>query len=53
MRSEVVDCYGTTGTSDCLVRIVVADMDAHHDVLHNLLSRLDGAAQASTGVALR
>lgn len=53
MRPEVVDCYETTGTSDYLVKIVVADMDAYHDFLHNVLFRLDGVAQVSTSVTLR
>lgn len=53
MRPEVVDCYETTGTSDYLVKIVVKDMDAYHDFLHNVLFRLDGVAQVSTSVTLR
>jgi DNA-binding Lrp family transcriptional regulator len=53
MRPEVVDCYETTGSSDYLVKIVVSDMDAYHDFVHNVLFKLDGIAQVSTSVTLR
>lgn len=46
MRPEVVDCYGTEGTSGYRVKIVAAGMDACHDFLHNvLLARRCGAGQ--------
>jgi DNA-binding Lrp family transcriptional regulator len=53
LRPEVVDCHETTGTSDYLVKIIVADMDAYHDFLHNVLFKLDGVSQVSTSVTLR
>jgi DNA-binding Lrp family transcriptional regulator len=53
LRPEVVDCYETTGSSDYLVKIVVSDMDAYHDFVHNVLFKLAGIAQVSTSVTLR
>jgi len=53
LRPEVIDCHETTGSSDYLVKIIVADMDAYHDFLHNVLFKLDGVAQVSTSVTLR
>lgn len=53
LRPEVVECYETTGSSDYMVKVVVADMDAYHDFLHNVLVKLNGVAQVNTSVALR
>lgn len=53
LRPEVVECYETTGTSDYMVKVVVADMDAYHDLLHNVLVKLPGVSQVNTSVALR
>jgi Lrp/AsnC family leucine-responsive transcriptional regulator len=53
VRPEVVECYETTGTSDYLIKIVVADMNAYHDFVHNVLFKLQGIAQVTTNVALR
>lgn len=53
LRPEVVECYETTGTSDYMVKVVVADMDAYHDLLHNVLVKLPGVSQINTSVALR
>jgi len=53
LRPEVVECYETTGTADYLVKVVVADMDAYHDFLHNVLVKLNGVSQVNTSVALR
>lgn len=53
LRPEVVECYETTGNADYLVKIVVADMDAYHDLLHNVLVKLNGVSQVNTSVALR
>lgn len=53
LRPEVVECYETTGTSDYLVKVVVADMDAYHDFLHNVMVKLPGVSQVNTSVALR
>lgn len=53
VRPEVMECYEVTGTSDYLVKVVIADMDAYHDFLHNVLLKLPGIAQINTNVALR
>ena len=53
LRPEVVECYETTGSSDYMVKVVVADMDAYHDFLHNVMVKLNGVAQVNTSVALR
>jgi DNA-binding Lrp family transcriptional regulator len=36
-----------------MVKVVVADMDAYHDFLHNVLVKLNGVSQVNTSVALR
>jgi Lrp/AsnC family leucine-responsive transcriptional regulator len=53
VRPEVVDCYETTGSADYLIKVVVPDMNAYHDFLHNVLFKLQGVAQINTSVALR
>lgn len=51
--AEVMECYEVTGTSDYMVKVMVADMDAYHDLLHNVLLKLPGVSQVNTSVALR
>ena len=53
VRPEVMECYEVTGTSDYLVKLVVADMNTYHDFLHNVLLKLPGVSQVNTSVALR
>lgn len=53
VRQEVVECYETTGTSDYLIKVIVPDMDAYHDFMHNVLFKLPGVANVNTNVALR
>jgi DNA-binding Lrp family transcriptional regulator len=53
VRPEVVECYETTGTSDYLIKVLVPDMNAYHDFMHNVLFKLQGVAQVTTNVALR
>lgn len=53
VRTEVMECYEVTGTSDYLVKLVVADMNTYHDFLHNVLLKLPGVSQVNTSVALR
>ena len=50
---EVMECYEVTGTSDYIVKLVVPDMEAFHDLLHNVLLKLPGVSQLNTSVALR
>ena len=53
MRPEVVECYETTGNADYYVKVVVADMEAYHDFLHQVLVKINGVSQVNTSVALR
>jgi len=53
IRPEVMECYEVTGTSDYMVKLVVANMNAYHDFLHNVLLKLPGVSQVNTSVALR
>jgi Lrp/AsnC family leucine-responsive transcriptional regulator len=53
LRPEVIECYETTGSADYLAKVVVADMDAYHDFLHNVMFKLNGIAQINTSVTLR
>jgi Lrp/AsnC family transcriptional regulator, leucine-responsive regulatory protein len=53
LRPEVVECYETTGTADYILKVVVADMEAYHDFLHNVLFKLDITSQVNSSVALR
>ncbi len=52
LQPEVAECYETTGTSDYILKIVVADMDAYHDFVRNVLSRQEGISQVNTCVVL-
>lgn len=53
IRPEVVECYETTGTADYMVKVIVPDMEAYHDFLHNVLFKLNGVSHVNTSVALR
>src|SRR5471032_2360195 len=53
LRPEVMECYEVTGSSDYMVKLVVQDMNAYHDFLHNVLLKLPGVSQVNTSVALR
>lgn len=53
LRPEVVECYEMTGTADYVLKVIVRDMDAYHDFLHNVLFKLNGVSHVNTSVALR
>ncbi len=53
LRPEVVECYEMTGATDYLLKIIVADMEAYHNFLHNILLKIPGVSQVDTKVALR
>ena len=53
LRPEVVECYEMTGTADYVLKVIVRDMDAYHDFLHNVLFTLNGVSHVNTSVALR
>ena len=52
LRSAVVECYEVTGTSDYVVKIVVHDMNAYHNFLHNVLVKIHGVSQVNTSISL-
>lgn len=52
-RSEVVECYATTGQSDYQMRVLCHDLDAYNAFLETFLFRLPAVASAQTNVVLR
>ncbi|QGZ42458.1 Lrp/AsnC family transcriptional regulator [Pseudoduganella flava] len=52
-RPEVVECYETTGNSDYTIKVIVPDMEAYQNFLHEVMFKLQGVAQVNTSVALR
>ena len=52
-RSEVVECYATTGQSDYQMRVLCRDIDAYNAFLETFLFRLPAVASAQTNVVLR
>ena len=53
MRPEVVECYETTGNSDYTIKVIVPDMEAYQNFLHEVMFKLQGVSQINTNVALR
>lgn len=49
---EVLDCYVTLGTTDFLLRIVAADIDAYERFFFDKLSRVPGVQEINSIVAL-
>jgi Lrp/AsnC family transcriptional regulator len=49
---EVLDCYVTMGTTDFLLRIVAADVEAYERFFFDKLSRLAGVQEINSIVAL-
>lgn len=49
---EVLDCYVTMGTTDFLLRIVAADIDAYERFFFEKLSRVPGIQEINSIVAL-
>jgi len=49
---EVLDCYVTMGTTDFLLRIVAADVDAYERFFFEKLSRVPGIQEINSIVAL-
>ncbi len=52
-RSEVLECYSTTGDADYLLRVVVPDVGAYDAFLKDFIFRLPGIAQVRSNFALR
>lgn len=52
-RSEVLECFATTGDADFILRVVTADIDSFHRFLEDFLFGLEGIAQVRSNIALR
>ena len=52
-RPEVMECYLMTGTSDYLLRIVVADLAAYEIFLKEHLTRIPGVRSIESSFALK
>ncbi len=52
-RMEVMECYLMTGTSDYLLRVVVADLDEYQLFVTDFLSRVPGVGSIRSSVALK
>jgi len=52
-RSEVMECYLMTGTSDYLLRVVVPDLEGFQQFVVGFLSRVPGVGNIQSSVALK
>ena len=52
-RPEIMECASTTGESDYLIKVVVADMKAYDRFLQERLFRQSGVASVRSSVVLR
>jgi DNA-binding Lrp family transcriptional regulator len=52
-RPEVMECYLMTGTSDYLLRVVVADLDEYQRFVVGFLSRAPGVDNIQSSFALK
>jgi DNA-binding Lrp family transcriptional regulator len=52
-RTEVMECYLMTGTSDYLLRVVVADLDEYQNFVTGFLSKVPGIGSIRSSVALK
>jgi len=52
-RMEVMECYLMTGTSDYLLRVVVADLDEYQVFVTDFLARVPGVGSIRSSVALK
>jgi DNA-binding Lrp family transcriptional regulator len=52
-RIEVMECYLMTGTSDYLLRVVVADLDEYQRFVTDFLSKVPGIGSIRSSVALK
>ncbi len=53
VRPEVMECYLMTGTSDYLLRVVVADLDEFQAFVTGFLSKIPGVGNIQSSVALK
>jgi Lrp/AsnC family transcriptional regulator, leucine-responsive regulatory protein len=52
-RTEVMECYLMMGTSDYLLRVVVADLDEYQVFVTGFLSKIPGVGSIRSSVALK
>jgi Lrp/AsnC family transcriptional regulator, leucine-responsive regulatory protein len=52
-RSEVLDCFATTGEADYHLRVLCADLEAYNLFLETFLFRLSGIRSARTSLVLK
>jgi DNA-binding Lrp family transcriptional regulator len=52
-RSEVLECFATTGDADYHLRVVVRDIKAYNDFLDEFMFRLPGIRYVRTNVILK
>jgi Lrp/AsnC family leucine-responsive transcriptional regulator len=52
-RPEVMECYLMTGSSDYLLRVVVADLEKFRTFVVDFLSRIPGVGNIQSSVALK
>ncbi len=52
-KSEVQECYATTGQADYHLRVLCRDLEAYNRFLEDFLFRLPAVASAQTNVVLR
>lgn len=50
---QVIECYGTTGAADYVIKVVVADMKAYDAFLNETIFRLPFVANIHSNVVLR
>lgn len=51
--AEVVECYGTTGDGDYVIKVLVADAKAYDAFLHETIFKLSVVASIRSNIALR
>jgi Lrp/AsnC family transcriptional regulator, leucine-responsive regulatory protein len=52
-RSEVLECFATTGDADYHLRVVVRDIKAYNDFLDTFMFRLPGIRHVRTNMILK
>lgn len=52
-RSEVMECYLMTGTSDYLLRVVVSDLDEFQTFVTGFLTKIPGIGNIQSSVAVK
>ncbi|MFQ5971275.1 MAG: Lrp/AsnC family transcriptional regulator [Alphaproteobacteria bacterium] len=53
LRSEVMECFYTTGDADILLRVVIPSVAAYDEFLHDFVFKAPGISQVRSNFALR